>query len=242
MPVDRNSWYETPVLLGAKVRLEPPSSSHAAGYLAAADSDEVFEWMPVARPRSLSEAEETLAGLLARPDLQAWAQIDVASGEFAGMTTYYDVDPSMRTVAIGFTWLGQRFWRTGINNEAKLLLLIHAFETLGCVRVVWHTDIFNERSQAAITRLGATREGVLRKHRLRRDGSWRDTVTFSMPDDAWPAATAANRRPCCRPCSSIAWPSRRCARRLRPPTSCASLAFITRPVAYASFATPGTKS
>jgi len=106
----------------------------------------------------------------------------------AGMTCFYDVDAELRTVAIGHTWIGRRFWRTGLNTEAKLLLLTRAFDELGCVRVVWHTDIRNDRSQAAITHLGATREGVLRKHRPRDDGSWRDTVTFSMLDDEWPQA------------------------------------------------------
>ena len=107
------------------------------------------------------------------------------------MTSYYEVDAAQRTVAIGWTWLARRVWRTGVNTEAKLLLLRRAFDDLGCVRVVWHTDIRNERSQAAIARLGAQREGVMRKHKLRPDGSWRDTVTFSMLDDEWPAARAA---------------------------------------------------
>jgi RimJ/RimL family protein N-acetyltransferase len=89
---------------------------------------------------------------------------------------------------IGHTWLGQRWWRTGHNTEAKLLLLSHAFETLGAVRVVFHTDLRNTRSQGAIERLGAVREGVLRKHRRRWDGSWRDTVQYAMVDDEWPAA------------------------------------------------------
>ena len=80
-------------------------------------------------------------------------------------------------------------WRTGVNTEAKLLLLRHAFETLGAVRVEWHTDLCNERSQRAIERLGAVREGVLRRHRLRPDGTWRDTVQYSMTDAEWPQRT-----------------------------------------------------
>ena len=92
-----------------------------------------------------------------------------------------------RCVAIGHTWLGRRWWRTAANTESKLLMLTHAFDVLGAVRVVWHTDIYNERSQAAIERLGATKEGVLRKHRIRRDGSWRDTVQYCMTDDDWSA-------------------------------------------------------
>jgi RimJ/RimL family protein N-acetyltransferase len=115
-----------------------------------------------------------------------YAQIDARTGEFAGTTSYYDVNPALRTVSIGHTWLGKRWWRTGHNTESKLLLLTHAFDNLGAARVVWHTDIYNTRSQAAIERLGATKEGVLRKHRIRRDGSWRDTVQYCMTDDDWP--------------------------------------------------------
>jgi RimJ/RimL family protein N-acetyltransferase len=111
-----------------------------------------------------------------------------STGEVAGTTSYYDIDPANRTIAIGYTALGRRWWRTAVNTEAKLLLLGRAFEELGAVRVQWHTDLRNLRSQASIERLGAVREGVQRKHRLLPDGSWRDTVLYSMTDDQWPAA------------------------------------------------------
>lgn len=182
---------QLPELTGEHVTLRPLHSDDAAGVLAAADDDAVFQWMPIRRPRTLAEAQANVDGYLARTDLVMWAQVDNASGDLAGVTTFYDIDPALRTVAIGHTWLGRKYWRTGINTEAKLLLLTRAFEDLGCVRVVWHTDIYNERSQNAIARLGAEREGVLRKHRIRPDGSWRDTVTYSMTDDEWPAARAA---------------------------------------------------
>ncbi len=94
---------------------------------------------------------------------------------------------------IGHTWFGRQWWGSGHNAASKLLLLTYAFETLGAVRVAWHTDIKNERSQAAIEKLGAQREGVWRKHRLRRDGTWRDTVQYAMTDDEWPAAAARLR-------------------------------------------------
>ncbi|MCD9196735.1 GNAT family N-acetyltransferase [Aeromicrobium wangtongii] len=175
------------------VRLEPLTPEHAEGVLAAADSDEVFRWLSFERPRDLAAARALVDRYLGDPALVAWAQIDTATGRVAGLTTFYDVDATLRTVAIGFTWLGSAHWRTGLNTESKLLLLTRAFDDLGCVRVVWHTDIFNQRSQAAIARLGAQREGVLRKHRIRRDGTWRDTVQFSMIDDEWPAARAALR-------------------------------------------------
>lgn len=178
----------TPTLTGRHVRLEALTPDHAPGLLAASDDDEVFRWQAFHRPRTLADAEALVELYLAKPDAHPWAQIDLASGEVAGLTTYYDVDPALRTVAIGWTWIGSRFWRTGLNTESKLLLLRRAFDDLGCVRVVWHVDIFNERSQAAVSRLGAHREGVLRKNKIRRDGSWRDTVTYSMLDDEWPAA------------------------------------------------------
>ncbi|MRJ75084.1 GNAT family N-acetyltransferase [Aeromicrobium sp. SMF47] len=184
------TFHHAVTLTGRRVRLEPLTPDHAEGVLAAADTDEVFRWLSFERPRDLQAARALVDRYLDDPALVAWAQVDTSTGRVAGLTTYYDVDETLRTVAIGFTWLGSAHWRTGINTEAKLLLLTRAFDDLGCVRVVWHTDIFNERSQQAIARLGAQREGVMRKHRLRRDGTWRDTVLFSMIDEEWPAARA----------------------------------------------------
>lgn len=188
---DGPDYLALPTLVGEHVRLEPLDPRHAEGVLGASDDDEVFTWQSFARPTSIDEAKALVELYLTRPDTIAWAQIDTRSGEVAGLTTYYDIDPAARTVAIGSTWLGQRFWRTGVNTEAKLLLLRHAFDDLGCARVVWHVDILNERSQVAVERICGVREGVLRKHKLRRDGSWRDTVVFSMVDDEWPEARDA---------------------------------------------------
>jgi RimJ/RimL family protein N-acetyltransferase len=188
-------WYAMPVLSGRLIRLEPITLEHAAGYLAAAgppeQADEVFRWLNTAGgpPRTVEDARsDILQALAARAHgiRFAYAQIDAVTGEVAGTSSYYEVDPSLRTLGIGHTWLGRRWWRSGHNTESKLLMLTHAFDTLGAARVVWHTDIYNTRSQDAIARLGATHEGVLRKHRIRRDGSWRDTVQYSMTDDDWP--------------------------------------------------------
>lgn len=188
-------WYAQPVLTGRMIRLEPMTVEHAAGYFAAAepDAEEVFRWLSVWAPKSVDDARDQILSALAaraRGERFAYAQIDAATGEFAGTTSYYDVDPAVRTIAIGHTWLGRRWWRTGHNTESKLLMMSHAFDTLGVARLVWHTDIYNERSQAALERLGATREAVLRKHRIRKDGSWRDTVQYSMIEEDWPAARA----------------------------------------------------
>lgn len=179
---------EAVTLEGEIVRLEALRPQHAEGLAAAGDDPAVFDHLQQWDVLTPQTAAERIAWYLANPTLVPWAQIDLRTGEVAGMTTFYDVDPTNRTVAIGHTWIGSRFWRTGLNTEAKLLLMTHAFEDLGCVRVVWHTDIRNTRSQAAIERLGAVREGVLRKHRLRDDGSWRDTVSYAMLDDEWPTA------------------------------------------------------
>jgi RimJ/RimL family protein N-acetyltransferase len=195
-----DEWYALPVLTGRVIRLEPIAIEHAPGYLAAAgtgsDAEEVFRWLTTVgstsgAPRTLDDARADINAALAsraHGARFAYAQIDAATGEFAGSSSYYDIAPAVRTIAIGHTWLGRRWWRTGHNTESKLLMLTHAFDALGAARVVWHTDIRNERSQAAIARLGATREGELRKHRIRRDGSWRTTVQYSMTDDDWPAA------------------------------------------------------
>jgi RimJ/RimL family protein N-acetyltransferase len=187
----RDAWYETPDLVGDHVQLVRMQPHHAAGLLGAADDDEVFRLQSFARPTTIDEAERLVAWFAARPNAITWTQVDLASHDVAGLTTYYDIDPVNRSVAIGATWLGRRFWRTAVNTEAKLLLMRRAFDVLGCARVVWHVDLLNERSQAAVERIGGVREGVLRKHMIRRDGSWRDTVVFSMTDDEWPAARDA---------------------------------------------------
>jgi RimJ/RimL family protein N-acetyltransferase len=191
--VPADDWFALPVLTGSVVRLEPMTAEHADGYLAALShgGDEVFAHLNLHPPTTLDQARAQVhaaLGARARAQRFPYAQIDTATGEFAGTTSLYDIDPGLRTVAIGHTWLGRRWWRSGVNTESKLLLLTDAFERLGAARLVWHTDIHNERSQAAIARLGATREGELRKHRIRKDGSWRTTVQYSMTDDDWPVA------------------------------------------------------
>ena len=117
-----------------------------------------------------------------------WVQRDPVSGAVIGMTMYHDVDEAGRALAIGHTVVGRPWWRTGVNTEAKLMLLERAFEVLGAERVCWYTDVRNERSQRAIARLGASRDGVIRRHRRRPDGTWRDSVLFAMTADEWPAA------------------------------------------------------
>jgi len=138
-----DEWFSTPVLAGSYVRLEPLARTHADGFFAAAPNDaEVFEHISIEPFRCRDDVESWIERVLAaRAEriILPWTQIDAQTGEVAGTTSYYEVDPERRSVAIGYTWLGRRWWRTGLNTEAKLLLLRRAFEELGAVRVVWHT-------------------------------------------------------------------------------------------------------
>jgi RimJ/RimL family protein N-acetyltransferase len=179
------SWVEPVTLAGEHVRLEPAGEAHLADLVAAGADPVVWAHLPWpqagdrAAMRALLEAERRVA--------LPFAQIEVASGRAIGITTYRDVDERNRTLEIGGTWLGRPWWRSAINTEAKLLFLGHAFDVLRANRVAIKTDIRNERSQAAIARLGAVREGVLRHQMIRPDGSLRDTVLFSVLSEEWPA-------------------------------------------------------
>lgn len=187
----RTPWHDPVSLRGEQVRLEPLELAHADELHAATADAEVWRHLSVALPTAPAGTAEVVGAALAaqhRGERVAWVQRCAATGAVVGTTSYYEIDPERRSVAIGHTFLGRPWWRTGINTEAKLLLLSRAFDDLGAVRVVWHTDIRNVRSQVAIERLGATREGVLRMHRQRPDGSWRDTVQYAMTVDEWPNA------------------------------------------------------
>lgn len=181
------SWDTAPVLEGRHVRLEPLGPAHVPGLVRAADDPDLFRWTsaPIAGP---ADAEAFVRAALGDPQRLAYAQVDVRTDAVVGTTSYYGIDPAHRCLAIGYTWLSRAAQGTAINPEAKYLLLRRAFDDLGAVRVEWHTDERNAQSRAAITKLGAGFEGLLRKHRRRRDGSWRTTALFAMTDDDWPAA------------------------------------------------------
>ena len=119
-----------------------------------------------------------------------FAVFDNASGDIVGSTRYFNVDAANRRLEIGHTWYAKRAQRSPINTECKLLLLTHAFESLNCIAVEFRTHWFNQQSRAAIARLGAKQDGVLRNHQLMPDGSRRDTVVFSILDSEWPAVRA----------------------------------------------------
>ncbi|MBM0260544.1 bifunctional pyridoxamine 5'-phosphate oxidase family protein/GNAT family N-acetyltransferase [Micromonospora sp. 4G55] len=189
-------WREAAILRGEHVLLEPLDLAHADELFTATAEPEVWAHLTHLLPTDPAAMREIVAGALAaghRGERVPWVQRCARTGAVVGTTSYYDIDPERRAVAIGHTWLGRPWWRSGINTEAKLLLLGRAFDQLGAVRVAWHTDIRNTRSQAAIERLGATREGVLRMHRQRPDGSWRDTVQYAMTVEEWPNAQARLR-------------------------------------------------
>jgi RimJ/RimL family protein N-acetyltransferase len=130
---------------------------------------------------------ETALDMRERQGAMPFVVRDKASGDVVGSTRYFNVDAPNRRVEIGHTWYAKRAQRTAINTECKLLLLTHAFETLACIAVEFRTHWFNHGSRAAIARLGAKQDGVLRNHQLMPDGSRRDTVVFSIVDGEWPA-------------------------------------------------------
>jgi RimJ/RimL family protein N-acetyltransferase len=185
--------FPVPVTLtGRHVRLEPLAVAHLGELFAAGGCDEeVWRWQGGPAPQTQEELGGKLAALLedaGRGEYVPFAVIHRASGQAVGWTTYMDIDVANERLEIGWTWYGRAYWRSAINTESKLLLLTHAFEDLGMGRVQLKTDHLNHRSQAAIARLGAHREGVLRRHRRRPDGTWRDTVYFSILAPEWPAA------------------------------------------------------
>ncbi|MFD5888934.1 GNAT family N-acetyltransferase [Streptomyces sp. NPDC060334] len=179
-------------LTGRHVTLVPLSLDHLGDLFAAGGGDdEVWRWQGGVAPRTEAELGATLTGLLEdaeRGTYLPFAVIHRASGKAIGWTTFMDVDAAHERLEIGWTWYGRAHWRSAVNTETKLLLMTHAFEELGMGRVQLKTDHMNLRSQAAIARLGARREGVLRRHRRRPDGTWRDTVYFSLLAEEWPDA------------------------------------------------------
>ena len=177
-----------PVTLSAnQVRLEPLAPQHEAGLRQAVQDGELWKMLVTTAPAPEDVAGYIQAALATRT---AFAVIDETTDEVVGTTAFYQPDAAIRRVYIGYTWYRQSAWRTRINTTCKYLLLSHAFETLACRVVCWETDVLNTRSQAAIERLGAHKDGVLRCHKIRKDGTVRDTVAYSMLREEWAAAKA----------------------------------------------------
>ena len=182
-----------PVTLSERgISLLPLGMEHEAGLRAAAADGELWRL----RITSVPEPEQTgqyIRDALAMREAGnrfAFAVLDQASGTVLGSSSYHDILPAVKRVEIGYTWYARRCQRTHVNTTCKLLLMGHAFDTLGCHVVGWRTDNFNFDSQNAIERLGARKDGVIRGHALRRDGTIRDTVMYSMRCGEWPEAKA----------------------------------------------------
>lgn len=184
----------TPVVLeNDHVRLEPLTLDHVAGLEQAAADGELWKLRVtyVPPPGAMRAYVEAALAMQAAGDSQPFAARDKRDGAIAGSTRYYDFVEDVPRVSIGYTWYAASRQRTCINTACKLLLAGHAFDTLGCASVIWETDILNTRSQRAIERLGAHRDGVLRQHKRRHDGTIRDTVSYSIIAAEWPQARSA---------------------------------------------------
>jgi RimJ/RimL family protein N-acetyltransferase len=178
-----------PTLSGTLVDLEPLSQAHAADLASAVAVGELWKtWYAthIAPPEGMSADIDARLAAHAAGLSVPWAIVDRRSERAVGITTFLNLEPANRRLEIGSTWLGREAQRTGINVEAKLLLLTHAFETLGCLAVEFRTHWHNQQSRAAIARLGAKQDGVLRNHKVWPDGTIRDTVVFSVIDGEWP--------------------------------------------------------
>ncbi|WP_213955202.1 GNAT family protein [Variovorax sp. dw_954] len=182
-----------PVTLSSRgIAMVPLALSHEEGLKAAAADGELWKLRITSVPEpheTRGYVESALQGREAGNRF-AFAVTDEATGAVLGSTSYHDILPAVKRVEIGYTWYARRCQRTHVNTTCKLLMMSHAFDTLGCNVVGWRTDNFNHASQAAIERLGARKDGVIRGHALRRDGTIRDTVMYSLRSGEWPEVKA----------------------------------------------------
>ena len=186
------SFVQPVVMRDRNVRLEPLGLEHAPGLADAAADGELWKLRitSVPEPQDTRAYIETALEGRAQGHRFAFAVLDDASGQVLGSTSFHDILPAVRRVEIGWTWYRKSVQRTHVNTTAKLLMMGHAFDQLACHVVGWRTDNFNFASQRAIERLGAKKDGVIRGHALRRDGTIRDTVMYSMRSGEWPEARA----------------------------------------------------
>lgn len=188
-----NEMIVTPVTLGGKhVQLEPLLAAHHAALTEIGLDEDLWRWIPVPvrTPEEMSAYIEAALAEQSRGVSLPFAIVEKSSGKPVGCTRYGNIDRVHRRVEIGWTWVAKPWQRTAVNTEAKYLLLRHAFETLGCIRVELKTDSLNEKSCAAILRIGAQQEGIFRNHMITASGRIRHTVYFSIVDNEWPAVKA----------------------------------------------------
>jgi RimJ/RimL family protein N-acetyltransferase len=179
-----------PVILeGRHVRLEPLAPKHAAGLAEVGLDEDLWKWIPtpLGTPEEMRAYVQTALDEQRKGSALPFALVEKSSDCIIGSTRYGNIDRAHHRVEIGWTWVARQWQRTAINTEAKYLLLRHAFETLKCIRVELKTDSLNERSRAAILRIGAREEGTFRNHMITANGRIRHTVYFSILDSEWPA-------------------------------------------------------
>jgi RimJ/RimL family protein N-acetyltransferase len=180
------------VLESDRVRLEPMRRDHLDALFEAGRHDELWRWTSAkasTRDGMSAYLEEALAAAEAGSALP-FVTIDKAAGSVVGSTRFGNIDRTNRRAEIGWTWISPPFQRTYVNSDAKYLMLRHAFDVWGCVRVELKTDVLNEKSRAAMLRLGAVEEGILRRHMLTYSGRFRDSIYYSILNDEWPAVRA----------------------------------------------------
>lgn len=183
------SWTDTPFTLeGPLVRLEPLAVDHVPALCRVGLDPRIWEWNPfgVSSPEEMEEYVRTAIAWREQGIAVPFATVERATGTVIGSTRFGAIDEKNRRVEIGWTWLDPARWRSGVNTDAKRRMLGHAFEVWGCRRVEFKTDALNERSRAAIARLGAKFEGTLRSHMVTRTERMRDSVYYSILDDEWP--------------------------------------------------------
>lgn len=182
------NWIEPVVLQGKHVRLEPLSEAHVSGLTEIGIGQSFWDFMLYGNIQTEEDMRNWVLDIRGRAENGTdlpFAVIHLASGRVAGATRYLNIMPKDRGLEIGGTWYGMDFQRSPVNTECKYLLLTHAFETVKCIRVQLKTDKRNERSQKAIERLGAKKEGILRNHMILPDGRYRDSVFYSILDTEW---------------------------------------------------------
>src|ERR1700676_3670159 len=184
-------WLEPVTLSGAHAQLKPLSHDHIDGLTQAVKDGELWKlWYTlIPRPENMGKEIDRRLALQAAGSMLPWTVFDT-EGNIAGMTTYMNVDAPNRRVEIGSTWYAKRVQRSALNTQCKLLLLGHAFEKLDCIAVEFRTHFFNHQSRRGIERLGAKQDGILRSHMIQSNGTFRDTVVYSIIAGEWPTVRA----------------------------------------------------
>ena len=183
--------WSAPTLEGRLVRLEPLGRHHVDGIWEASRDSRTWRWLSVVQPATREELDAWLdTALTAAADGSELPLVTIHGGDVVGSTRFLALRPEHGSVEIGWTWLHPSVWGTGVNVEAKLLMLRHAFEAWGCRRVELKTDALNERSRGAMEAMGATFEGIHRQHMLVREGENRDSAWYSILDSEWPKVCA----------------------------------------------------